>query len=198
MSNTYTLKAINEFTCIGADCESSCCKRDWDIEVTPEIHAHWERIENPDLRSKILNNIKVGTKGGTTVSIFASGGNSDCALLDKQGKCEIHAKLGPELQPNICRSYPRKTYKSATTTIKSAFMSCPEIARLVVENSADDIFVECVNVDADLLYYIGKVISDLNKYADNGKLTEQIVTEICSEYKDRLSILAKTISKKRS
>jgi len=107
-------------------------------------------------------------------------------------------------------------------------MSCSEIARLVVENSGDNIFVEHLKFDDDLnqvgsgenalenyldkwarlimqtnnipisvkLYYMGKVINDLNDFSEKVGLTESIVTDICKHYTEHLNVILKAVTKK--
>jgi len=229
MPNTYTLKAIKEFNCIGIDCESSCCKRNWNIYIEPEMLTRWENIENAGMKSRLLNSIKVRMENGTSISNINFNANGNCPLLDGQDRCGIQTTLGAEYQPSACRSYPRVTYKSATTTIKSATLSCPEIARLVIENTDSNIFIEGDVNDVNLnqigngedslenyldkwsrlvmqvgdmpvsvkLYYIGKVINDLNTFSEKKGLDEQTVTDICNNYQDHLSTILTAVDNKK-
>ena len=55
-----------------------------------------------------------------------------CPLLNEDHLCRIHAELGPDYQPSICRLYPRIDCTIDKLEEQTLSLSCPEAARLVL------------------------------------------------------------------
>jgi len=58
-----------------------------------------------------------------------------CQLLQQDGLCGLHARCGETVLPNICATYPRSTLKVVGHYVQTASPSCPEVARLLVEDT---------------------------------------------------------------
>lgn len=228
MVKTSTLKAIKEFTCIGDDCESSCCKQGWRIKIDEEALEIWNRLEASPLKTQLLKHIETKEVDGKKIQSIAYAENGYCFHLTENSQCKIHFELGADSLPNICHAFPRLYFENVSTKINTATMSCPELARLVVENTSQDIFIDGDLDNTNLnklgagenalenyldkwvrlvmrtkhllsikLYYIGKIIDDLNTHSESYGLTEQSVIDMCRGYKEELISLKNSISNKK-
>ncbi len=228
MTITYTLKAIKEFTCIGGDCEYSCCKK-WQVQIDPETLDRWRNLVNSPLKDQLLGQTANTMLDGEIITSITKKENGNCYHLNDRGLCKIQIELGAENLPAICNNFPRSHYQSDSTSIQSASLACPEIARLMIENTDTNIFIEgdvndvnlnhigngddslenyldkwsrlvmqATNVPVSVkLYYLGKVINDLNAYAENDELDEKIVTEICNNYQHHLRDILTAVNNKK-
>ncbi len=70
--------------------------------------------------------------------------SSGCKLLDENRLCKIQTELGPEFLSNTCAVYPRKLNLVDNVVEKSATLSCPEVARLVLLNENGIDFIQDV------------------------------------------------------
>ncbi len=164
MTTTYTLKAIDEFTCIGADCEDNCCKK-WQVQVDPETLDRWQHLAKGSLKDQLLRETTISTLDGEKITSITIKDNGNCYHLDDQGLCGIQTELGADSLPNICNNFPRQHYQSDTTNIHSGSMACPEIARIVVENTDANIFSK-IEAKENSLNHIGKGENALEDYLD--------------------------------
>lgn len=60
--------------------------------------------------------------------------NGSCCMLDKDGLCSIQRSLGEAALCDTCRLYPRHVEEFCGVREWSLSLSCPEAARLILEN----------------------------------------------------------------
>jgi len=132
MASKYTLTALESFKCLAADCPANCCSYGWDISVDKATLKKWQGIKDPTLRTVIFEALFEQEIDGVSEKMVGSKGQI-CSLRDERGLCLIHDKLGEEYLGNTCRRYPRVSATFTGYSLDSAAMSCPEVARLVVE-----------------------------------------------------------------
>lgn len=60
--------------------------------------------------------------------------DGDCKLLDKDGLCAIQRSLGEDALCDTCRRYPRHVEEFRGVREWSLSLSCPEAARIILEN----------------------------------------------------------------
>lgn len=91
--------------------------------------------------------------------------NKCCSFLSKDDLCEIQVKYDQSYLPTICRTFPRTTIQTKQIAYETAWFSCPEIARLVLEGEADtDPFMQSqINVSNDLLEDV--IMNDTSLFA---------------------------------
>jgi len=164
MSNHYTLKAIAAFTCLAADCEHNCCKN-WQARVDPETLDRWQHLSDSPLKDQLLKETTTSTLDGEIITSITIKDDGNCYHLDDQGLCRIQTDLGAENLPGNCNIFPHQHYQSDSTSIHSASMACTEIARLVIENTDTDIFIEGDINDVNL-NQLGKGKNTLENYLD--------------------------------
>lgn len=120
---------FNEFECIGGKCPETCCKG-WNIYVDDETYGRYAACDEP-LRSEVLGKIEPyeGKKR------FALKSDGRCPFLDEQGLCEIYSKISPDALCNTCETYPRKLVNYYDVMLLTLSMSCPEVARLLINHT---------------------------------------------------------------
>lgn len=125
---------INEFQCIGPQCEDHCCQG-WLITVDRKSFFSLKEIKNSELTLKIKESVVRNRKRGqqTEHALYAkirlNQKNSCCNLLMEDRLCLIHKELGEDHLPNTCYIYPRYTKYLFGIYQQSLSFSCPEAAR---------------------------------------------------------------------
>lgn len=116
------------FACTAGACPASCCKGGWQIMIDDE---HLEQYTQ-DTGDSALN--KRLAEGVDLVEQWFNQENGDCTLLDKDGLCAIQRSLGEDALCDTCRRYPRHVEEFRGVREWSLSLSCPEAARLILEN----------------------------------------------------------------
>ena len=141
---TTTLKYMNEFSCIGSDCEMTCCAG-WTINVDKpsyrRIKSHL--IRTPEGKSQLKDNIKrykkVEQKGFNRFGHIVLKEDQSCSFLAKDGLCNLQTDFGEKSLPGTCSTYPRYINLHKTNFEISGDFGCPEIVRksLLTHHSMD-------------------------------------------------------------
>lgn len=144
MSQTITREMIvprylMHFQCIGPDCPDTCCYG-WQIPVEHETYVRLKNLPDKELKPLIKQALHRGAgKSGSSDFGYLSIGkdpSAHCELLSGEGLCQLHAKCGEGVMPAVCANYPRMTKSVAGGYEQFAMPSCPEVARLIVEDQA--------------------------------------------------------------
>jgi len=143
-----TLKLLKDFQCLAGDCPDNCCSYGWDITLDKNTLKKWEEIEDKDYREKLLSNVFEAEINGIKQKLIGGSGKQ-CSLMDEKGLCSVHADLGEDYLGNTCKTYPRLTKEFKTFSLKTATMSCPEIARMVLDSKDLSMF-EMANIPGGL------------------------------------------------
>ncbi|UCE89770.1 MAG: flagellin lysine-N-methylase [Pseudomonadota bacterium] len=141
MPAIYTLRALEQFTCTGAECPLSCCTRGWSIQVDAATLAKWRSLPEPDVRERLLDSAISTHDKGKQFFVLKHAGDGRCVHLTEAGLCGVQARFGHESIPATCQEYPRATFQPESLQLKTAFLSCPELVRLVLQDSGHDPFV---------------------------------------------------------
>ena len=118
------LKYISQFACIGKDCPHNCCQG-WTVQLEGSDLARMEK-ERQRIGS-LYDNIDVNTKR------LKKGSDGNCLMLDGEGLCSLQKQTNHATLPSTCQVYPRVMKQYRETIRLSGAMSCPEIARLLIE-----------------------------------------------------------------
>lgn len=133
----YHLKALEKFVCLGTECPDTCCQGSWLIEIDENAMTKWQALVNTDEREALFGSVQELEDG--TRTFFREYGK--CIHLTEEGLCSIQLKYGDSLLPEVCREYPRLSKGMDSNELRSAKLSCPEIARLVLLEKTDgDLF----------------------------------------------------------
>ncbi len=115
-----------QFRCIGTACEDTCCKA-WDVPISTDDQARLAGAIGA-AADDMVNRIPNG-KGGTLVVLRKLPGGA-CTQLDDAQLCALHARLGEEVLPDVCATYPRVIGRVGDRLELTGQLSCPEVARL--------------------------------------------------------------------
>ena len=117
--NTSRVKGIGDFTCIGSDCEDSCC-----FLTTPIVPNDLKRAENSPWGEELARGIR---PDGKALSFQECG--KRCHFLTTENLCRLQKNHGHAALPTSCRTYPRLISRFGGDLVFSGHLSCPEMAR---------------------------------------------------------------------
>lgn len=120
MTAYLTYAYVAAFRCVGAECPDTCCAG-WDMPSDSRQRSLCA-ARAPELLAVIDPHTN-------TIQRTPAG---ECSQLEA-GQCRIHARYGSDFLSDSCHFYPRIFRDSGARTLMSANLSCPEIARLVME-----------------------------------------------------------------
>lgn len=227
MKIEYRLKALDSFVCLGPDCPANCCCAGWRIDVDPDIPGRWEAIPDPDERARLMKAIAVEDRDGKPALRIATDESGCCPLLTADRLCSVQQRHGEEWLPTVCRTYPRAGTETATHTISTASLSCPEIARKVLLESApgevfraspagkvpvalgedrirvrmgeilDRVMAETKYTVATRAYYLADLTTRLSRLALEGRLTPATLEHAAASCKTELFETGVAIKERR-
>ncbi len=129
---------FDRFHCLAGACPDTCCGQ-WAIVVDDAAKKRYLSVEGPlgEELSKALTE-----QDGETCMVLKDG---RCPLLTKDGLCSIVLEKGEEFLSTTCHTHPRFTevYGNLSETMLS--LSCPEAARLLMEQETPLQFLTTVS-----------------------------------------------------
>lgn len=189
-------KYMTYFKCISSECEDTCCTT-WNIEVDKDTYYHLKTLKFND---NVQNFFRINKGGENSEFRYASINmlqNGNCPFLDNQKLCSIQLNFNENHLPIACRTYPRVSNLINGFYEKSATVSCPEAARLIlldphamdiIEKVEDFNATKTISMDLDqsdfeIVSFIKTSYSDLRSF-----MFELIKNRSCS-ISERLYIL---------
>jgi lysine-N-methylase len=135
-------KSFDRFRCIGADCEDTCCVG-WGIVVDQETYDKYQNLPAHRIANKTLSSLveinPARTSTGDYATLRLEGAR--CPALHED-LCSIQQTLGEPYIPDLCSKYPRVLNVVGGAVEKSLHLSCPEAARLVLNDPEGMAFQE--------------------------------------------------------
>ncbi len=127
---------LTRFSCLGPACPDNCC-HGWRVDVEYDSYRRLQQLPDPELKPLLAVALKrgLGKRGSHNFGRLEMLADGRCQLLQQDGLCSLHARCGETVLPNICATYPRSTLKVAGHYVQTASPSCPEVARLLVEDT---------------------------------------------------------------
>ena len=127
-------KYFDRFRCIGADCEDTCCAG-WGVVVDQETYEKYQSLPAHRIANKPLSSLVEINPARSSAGDFANFRMEDarCPALN-EGWCAIQQTLGEPYIPNLCSKYPRVLNVIGGAVERSLHLSCPEAARLVLDD----------------------------------------------------------------
>lgn len=119
---------FEKFCCTAGECEDTCCAG-WQI-VVDEKSLEDYRQETGGYSSKLHRSIDWENH------TFRQDDKKRCAFLTEENLCEMYQNLGADRLCKTCREYPRHTEEFEDVREISLSLSCPEAARLVLNQVA--------------------------------------------------------------
>ena len=133
---------FDSFRCIGADCEDTCCAG-WGIPVDQKTYEKYQNLAACRIADKPLSSLveinPARSSAGDFAKIRLDG--ERCPALHKD-LCAIQETLGESYLPDLCSKYPRVLNASGSVVERSLHLSCPEAARLVLNDPGAMVFRE--------------------------------------------------------
>ncbi len=113
-----------KFNCIADKCPDTCCGK-WQIvidDVSLEKYQEYDGEYRPELHRRV--NWKEG--------VFRHGRSGKCAFLRGDMLCDMYIHMGKDSLCTTCREYPRHTEEFENVREVSLSLSCPEVARILM------------------------------------------------------------------
>lgn len=118
---------FKDFKCIASKCEDTCCAG-WGIVIDDATYDRYKNVQGEfgeRLRSEIVH------EAGE--NIFVLKGNN-CPFLNEEKTCDIYINIGEENLCYTCKEYPRYTEEFGSLREIGISLSCPEAARIMLNN----------------------------------------------------------------
>lgn len=117
----------SSFRCLGGACPDTCC-RDWDIVLDQKTLADYQTAP-ASLAQQLQASLTTDEDGDTCFRLDDRG---FCTMLTEDGLCAIQKEWGESHLCEHCGAYPRFVEEYGSLTEASLALSCPEVARLVL------------------------------------------------------------------
>ena len=97
-----------KFACKMGECRHPCCKG-WPISISTDDYFRLLSVScGPAMRERLNNAVRVSLHPTPEAyAQIAPTWAGDCPLHLPDGRCSVHAMLGADALPTICRLYPR-------------------------------------------------------------------------------------------
>lgn len=113
-----------KFNCIADKCPDTCCGK-WQIVIDDDSLERYQEYDG-DYRPELYR--KVNWNEG----VFRHGRNGKCAFLRDDLLCDMYIHMGKDSLCTTCREYPRHTEEFENVREVSLSLSCPEVARMLM------------------------------------------------------------------
>ncbi len=120
------------FRCVAGRCPASCCEG-WQI-VIDEASLEKYRGYQGDFGRRMARS--VSWEDGTFRQY-----EGRCAMLNREGNCDLYIEKGEEALCETCTRYPRHTEEFENVREYSLSLSCPEAARIILQEDREPSFV---------------------------------------------------------
>lgn len=128
--STRTIQFYNDFKCLGENCPCTCCKG-WLVPVDDEAYSKYLKLGG-------ITGIKAFLSCRTKLGIRVFNKYmKECPFHMKNGLCELQSKYGEEYLCKVCKRYPRIIYNLGVGAHRILDLSCPEAAKLFIDNIED-------------------------------------------------------------
>ncbi len=145
MTHNYLMpKYMTRFQCIGPTCEDTCCNVEWSIFLDKKTTMQYLNCPQDSVRNIAKRTININKNDKLQYGTMGSKkeGDSLCGFCNKEGLCEVHAKLGEKALSVTCYTYPKIVNIINGQRELSAQLSCPEVARLILLEEDSLEFIE--------------------------------------------------------
>lgn len=122
-----------KFRCIADKCPDTCCS-DWQIVIDDESLEKYRNYAG-EYRQTLHRNIQ------WEEGVFGHNRKGKCAFLRDDGLCDMYKHMGKDSLCTTCREYPRHTEEFENIREISLSLSCPEVARILMQKTEPVTFV---------------------------------------------------------
>lgn len=113
-----------DFSCVGEECPDTCCAG-WQIVIDEKSKKRY-RKEKGIFGNRLKN--EINWKEGTFKQY-----EGRCAFLNDQNLCDIYEEIGKDKLCRTCGLYPRHIEEYESLREVSLSLSCPVVAKLILE-----------------------------------------------------------------
>lgn len=124
---------FNEFRCTADKCKDTCCAG-WQIVIDDDSIEKYKKIKG-DYIWKVMSCVDWET------GCFRQDSEKRCAFLNPDNLCDLYKNAGEDSLCKTCRDYPRHTEEFEGVREVTLSVSCPEVARLLMERKTPVNFV---------------------------------------------------------
>ena len=125
---------FHEFSCVAEDCIDTCCAG-WQIMIDKESLEKYKNMRGGYIW-KIMSCVDWEN------DCFRQDNEGRCAFLNGENLCELQINEGHEGLCKTCREYPRHTEEFEGVREITLSASCPEVARILMERTAQVHFIK--------------------------------------------------------
>ena len=122
-----------QFHCIADKCEDTCCAG-WKIVIDKKSLAKYKKIHGRFMWRMIRS---VNWCSGT----FCQDKEKRCAFLNENNLCDLYISQGEKSLCKTCRLYPRHIEEFEGVKEITLSVSCPEVARILMERKTPVTFL---------------------------------------------------------
>lgn len=127
-----TFDYMKKFTCIGPDCEDTCCSG-WKVHLYRKDYTKIKKLLDQDQAlARYRPCLKANPKGERFEESYGAldfGTQGQCGMM-VDGWCLLHRDHGEKMLPTVCATFPRLIYEMRDGWEVHGRLSCPEAARL--------------------------------------------------------------------
>ncbi len=125
---------FEKFACIADRCEATCCAG-WQIVID---EAACERYKSEQGEYGAVLRERIDWDEG----VLKQGCGKRCAFLKENNLCEMYERLGEDSLCFTCTNYPRRIEEFENLREISLTVSCPEVAKILLEQKEPVRFTE--------------------------------------------------------
>lgn len=135
MENISAPSYYVNFSCIGAQCEDTCCSG-WMVSIDSATYDKYNANTHPDLAPMFRLALKKNPDPSADNHFGFLGMKPDgaCHFLQDDKLCAIQKNLGAAALSTTCKLYPRYINQFGAQREHALGISCPEAARLILLN----------------------------------------------------------------
>lgn len=152
---------FNEFRCTADKCKDTCCAG-WQIVIDEESLEKYKKIKG-DYIWKVMTNVD------WEEGCFRQDQAKRCAFLNKDNLCDLYTNLGEVSLCKTCRDYPRHTEEFEDVREVTLSVSCPEVARILMERKTPVSFVTVEKPEEEETEFFGDFDPFLYSVIEEGR-----------------------------
>lgn len=151
-----------DFKCIANKCIDSCCIG-WRVDIDKKSYKKYKKVKGEF--SKKINESIVRNRSANTDLQYGKMkfNNNRCKMLNEDNLCNLYITLGEKYLCNTCKMYPREIKKYGNVYERNLSMSCPEVARYIINIQEKFSF----NIEEETLSELDKEYIFYNKQDEN-------------------------------
>lgn len=152
---------FNEFKCTADKCKDTCCAG-WQIVIDDESMEKYKKIKG-DYIWKVMTNVD------WEEGCFRQDRAKRCAFLNENNLCDLYINAGEDSLCKTCRDYPRHTEEFEGVREVTLSVSCPEVARILMERNTPVNFVTVEHPEEEETEYFGDFDPFLYSVIEDGR-----------------------------